>query len=104
MPKAFRLPEDARFKAVLNTDDRSAENALKNFRYIVAGVNHDALKVWADLWNELRDGVTPGGMVLPEINKGFKPSCGWPEFLEKFYLMKHYLDYIDRFCNASTTT
>jgi len=104
MRRTFQLPEDARLKAVLNTTDRSAESALKNFRYIVAAVNDDALKAWADLWNQLREGVTPGGMLLPEMGQGFTPSCGWAEFLEKLWLLKHYLDYIHRFCDASTAT
>ena len=103
MRNAYPLPEHARLKAVLNADDRSAESALKNFRYIVAAVNDDASKVWAELWSELRQGVTPGGMVLPTMSEGFTPSCGWAEFLEKFALLKHYLDYIHRFCDASTT-
>ncbi len=104
MSKTFRLPEDARLRGVLNTNDRSAQDALKNFRYIMASVNGDAQKVWADLWKELREGVTPGGVVLPEMSRGFTPSCGWTEFLEKFWLLKHYLDYIHRFCDASTAT
>ncbi len=103
MRSAFPLPEDARLREVLSTKDRSAESALKNFRYIVANVDSDAQKVWVDMWNELQEGVTPGGIVLPEMSKGFTPSCGWAEFLEKFFLLKHYLDYIHRFCDASTT-
>jgi hypothetical protein len=103
MRHTFQLPEDARLKGVLNTTDRSAESALKNFRYIVAAVNDDALKVWADLWNQFREGVTPGGIMLPEMSQGLAPSCGWAEFLEKFWLLKHYLDYIHRFCDASTS-
>lgn len=101
MPDTFRLPEDTRFERVLKADGRSAESALKNFRYVVNSVNDDALKVWTELWNELREGVTPGGVVLPAMSKGFTPSCGWPEFLEKTWLLKHYLDYIRRFCDAS---
>ncbi len=104
MRSALPLPEDSRLKEVLGTKDRSAESALKNFRYIVASVDGDAQKVWTEMWNELRKGVTPGGIVLPEMSEGFTPSCGWAEFLEKFYLLKHYLDYIHRFCDASTTT
>ena len=100
----FRLPEETRLKEVLKADGRSAERALKNFRYVVAAVNDDALTIWADLWKELQEGVTPGGIVLPQMSKGFTPSCGWPEFLEKFQLLKHYLDYTHRFCKASTTT
>jgi hypothetical protein len=104
MPNTFRLPEEARLREVLSTHDRSAERALKNFRYVVAAVNDDALRVWADLWKELREGVTPGGMVLPEMSRCFTPSCGWAAFLEKFWLLKHYLDYTHRFCDASTAT
>jgi len=102
MRDTFKLPEESRLRGVLNTENRSAESALKNFRYVVASVNGDAQKVWAELWNELRQGVTPGGIVLPKTEEGFTPSCGWPEFLEKMWLLKHYLDYIDRFCEAST--
>jgi hypothetical protein len=87
---------------VLNFDASDPERALKNFRYVVANVNDDALKVWADLWDEMHQSVTPGGMVLPEMSKGFVPPGGWPEFLEKFWLLKHYLDYIHSFCDAST--
>jgi len=104
MHNTFQLPEESRFKGVLSTKERTPESVLKNFRYVVASVDGDAQKVWADMWNELREGVTPGGIVLPEMNKGFTPSCGWAEFLEKFFLLKHYLDYIHRFCDASTTT
>ena len=102
MSETSQLPWEARLRGVLSFEQRPPERALKNFRYVVDAVNDDALKAWADLWNELRQAVTPGGMVLPEMNKGFVPSCGWPEFLEKFYLLKHYLDYIHRFCDASS--
>lgn len=104
MHNTFQLPQEDRLRGVLNTKDRSAESALKNFRYVVASVNDDAQKVWEELWNELREGVTPGGIVLPTMSEGFTPSCGWPEFLEKMWLLKHYLDYIHRFCDASTST
>lgn len=100
---SLQLPEDESVHRLLNANDRSPDRALKNFRYIVASVNDDAAKVWAELWNELREGVTPGGMVLKEMSHGFTPSCGWAEFLEKFWLLKHYIDYIHRFCDASGT-
>jgi hypothetical protein len=57
----------------------------------------DALNVWAELWAELEGRVTSGVMVLPEAENGFKPSCGWPEFLEKMWVLKHYLDFTKRF-------
>jgi len=77
---------------------RPPERVLKDFRYVVGSVNDSALNVWAELWKELQGSVTPGGLVAPEMEEGFKPSCGWPEFLEKFWLLKHYLDYTRRFC------
>lgn len=102
MSKRFRLPEEIRFSLEPEPPAQSPERALKNFRYIVASVNDDALKAWADLWEQLKDGVTPAGMVLPAMQQGFKPSCGWAEFLEKFWLLKHYLDYTHRLCKAQS--
>ncbi len=105
MSDTSQTPRQARLRGVLNFDssdpESDPERTLKNFRYVVANVNDDALKVWADLWNEMRQSVTPGGMVLPEMSKGFVPPGGWPEFLEKFWLLKHYLDSIHSFCDAS---
>lgn len=97
MSKGFRLPQDDRLHGM--SQATGAENrALKNVRYVIGSVNEDALKVWAELWEQLHDGVTPDGMVLPQMQQGFTPACGWPEFLEKFWLLKHYLDYVHRFC------
>jgi hypothetical protein len=102
MAHGFRLPEEVRFgidpEAVEAIE--SSDRALKSFRYVVASVDEDALKAWNDLWEQLKNGVTPAGMVLPEMEQGFMPACGWGEFLEKFWLMKHYLDYIHRFCKS----
>lgn len=74
------------------------ERKLKNFCYVVGSVNESALSVWAELWQQLRPCITTNGLITPEMEQGFKPSCGWAEFLEKFWLLKHYLDYIHRFC------
>ena len=104
MSNESQLSANVRLNDVLKANGRSADRALKNFRYVVATVNDDALRVWSDLWGEFQEVVTPGGMVLPKAKEGFTPSCGWPEFLEKLWLLKHYLDCIHRFCNASTTT
>jgi len=87
-----------RISKALESTSVSGDRALRNFRYVVASVNDSALAVWAELWNELRGSVTTNGTVTPEMEEGFKPACGWPEFLEKLWLLKHYLDYIHRFC------
>jgi hypothetical protein len=36
-------------------------------------------------------------MILPDAERGFVPECGWPEFLEKIWLLRHYVDYTKRF-------
>jgi len=96
MSKEFQV--ENRITELAGVGGSSPERVLKNFRYVVASINDDALKTWADLWKELEQGVTPGGMVLPDMSKGFAPGCGWAEFLEKFWLLKHYLDYTHRLC------
>ena len=76
--------------------------ALKQLDHLlkVAGsITQDANKTWADIWGELRRLTTGSGLVVPEAGKGFVPECGWPEFLEKFWLLKHYLDSIQRICD-----
>jgi hypothetical protein len=76
------------------------EEKLKHFKNITSAVLKDALNTWAELWNELDNSVVHGYLVTPEAEKGFKPACGWPEFLEKMWLLKHYLDYAKRSCDA----
>jgi hypothetical protein len=100
MPPRFQLPDEMALE--LDTEPiETSDRALKNFRYVVAAVDEQAQRVWADIWEQLKGGVTPAGMVLPEVGqKGFQPSCGWPEFLEKFWLLKHYLDYMHRFAKG----
>ena len=68
---------------------------------VVASVNDGALRAWAELWEGLKPGVTPAGFVLPQMQAGFKPSCGWADFLENLWLLKHYLDYTSRFCKGA---
>jgi hypothetical protein len=87
-----------RVREALDDAGASRERALRNFRYVVASVNDSALSAWADLWNQLQGNVASNGMVTPGMEQGFSPACGWPEFLEKLWLLKHYLDYIHRFC------
>jgi hypothetical protein len=73
------------------------EGKFKHFQNILGVVLRDAQDTWADLWEELQDQVTDGVMVLPSAEEGFRPQCGWPEFLEKMWLLKHYIDHARRF-------
>ncbi len=65
---------------------------------VAESVARDANTTWAEIWGQFKPNVTPGGMILPRMQKGFVPACGWEEFLEKFWLLKHYLDSISRVC------
>lgn len=73
------------------------EGKFKHFRNILGVVLQDTQDTWAELWRELEGEVTHGVMILPSGEKGSQPRCGWPEFLEKMWLLKHYLDYAKRF-------
>lgn len=70
---------------------------MKHFRSVAGVVLQDAQDTWAELWKELQGKVTDGVMILPQAEGGFNPDCGWPEFLEKMWRLKHYLDYARRF-------
>ena len=117
MPERPPVSGENRLVAESGDIHASPEGALRSFRYVVASVNDSALVVWAELFKELQgcvatNGVaTPAsepkelqgytatnGMVASAKEQGFAPSCGWAEFLEKLWLLRHYLDYIHHFC------
>lgn len=98
MSKEFPMQVENGQSGSAGVGGSSPERVLKNFRYVTASVNEDALRTWAELWKELEPIATASGQVLPEGESGLAPSCGWPEFLEKFWLLKHYLDYTHRLC------
>jgi len=85
---------DRFLKSMHETPVSQAEHLLK----VAESVNQDAANTWAELWAQFKPHVTPGGMVTAEMQKGFVPACGWPEFLEKMWLLKHYLDSVGRIC------
>ncbi len=76
----------------------TALTQLDHLLKVAGSITQDANKVWAEMWAEYKHLTTGGGMVVPEAKEGFVPQCGWPEFLEKFWLLKHYLDSIQRIC------
>jgi len=68
---------------------------LRNFKNVTNNLIQDALTVWADLWAELEGRVDPDATTCG-TNSRFEPSCGWTEFLEKMWVLKHYLDFVKR--------
>ena len=72
---------------------------LDHLLKVAGSVSQDANKVWAEIWGELKRLTAGGDTIVPEAEAGFVPECGWPEFLEKVWLLKHYLDSIQRICD-----
>lgn len=83
----------------LDSSKLSPQAELRHYRHVTGSLLREALDKWAELWEEFQSQVTSGVMVLPEAQKGFKPQCGWPEFLEKMWQLKFYLDSAKRFCD-----
>jgi hypothetical protein len=77
------------------------EEKFKHFRNVTGVVLQEAEDAWAELWRELQGGIVDGVMILPEAEKGFTPKCGWPELLEKMWVLKHKLDYARRYCDGT---
>jgi hypothetical protein len=75
----------------------SAQVELTHFRNVTNNVVQDALNVWSDIWAELEGDVACGAAVAPQDEKGFTPSCGWPEFLEKMWVLRQNLAFLSRF-------
>ncbi len=65
---------------------------------VAESVTLEANRLWAEMWGELKPYVTPGGVILSDLQKGFVPACGWSEFLERFWLLKSHLDSVVRIC------
>jgi hypothetical protein len=75
----------------------SPQVELTHFRNVTNSVTQDALNVWSEIWGELEGDVACGAAVAPEDGKGFTPSCGWPAFLEKMWVLRQNLDFLARF-------
>lgn len=76
------------------------EEKIRHFQNVTEAVLDDALGTWTEIWREFQGTVTDAYLVLPEAEKGFKPECGWSEFLEKVWLLKHYIDYAREYSRA----
>jgi hypothetical protein len=97
MSESIRLLKYDREQAPEAGGASPSAGELAHFRSVTSSVMQDALGLWADVWAELQDGVAHGVAIGPEAEKGFRPSCGWSEFLEKLWLLRHHLDFMDRF-------
>ena len=76
------------------SEGSSSATDLKDFKNVTNRLIEDALAVWADMWAELEGRVEPD--AASEADGKFEPSCGWTEYLEKMWVLKHYLDFVKR--------
>lgn len=102
MNERFRLAFGQAERELLEPRRFSSQTELRHCKNVTSKLVQEALDMWADLWSEFQDRVTCGVMVLPQADRGFKPQCGWPEFLEKMWQLKFYLDSVKRFCEQSS--
>lgn len=91
-------PGKANFKNMNGqVDSQKSSNVpeLQEFKNVTNNLVQDALTVWADLWAELEGQVEPDGQTCIK-DETFEPSCGWNQYLEKMWVLKHYLDFVKR--------
>ena len=75
------------------------EEMLMHFKAVMSSMTQDAQVVWTEILEELEGAVGPGVAISSKAKEeGFVPTCGWGEFMEKFWLLKHYLDHANRLC------
>ncbi|GAB4346792.1 MAG: hypothetical protein Kow0099_28310 [Candidatus Abyssubacteria bacterium] len=77
-----------------------AERRLAHFRNVKGSILQEALDTWGEVWDQLQGSMTHGVLIDPEVEKNFEPECGWPELLEKIWLLRHHLDYAKRLCDG----
>lgn len=92
MPREFKILSGANENREASAKLLSAEETLLHVRNVTASLLNDATNTWADIWSELQD--------VSDAHKPFTPPCGWPDFLEKVWLLGHYLGYAKKFCEG----
>ena len=75
---------------------------MRHFQGVAASVMEEAQKLWEEIWVDLQDPRTPEEIIdgVP-LSESALPACGWPEFMDKIFLLGHYLDYTRRLCDGS---
>jgi hypothetical protein len=80
-------------------EDRAEEPSpvqLAHLLKVAQSVSGDARQAWTELWSEFRKQKQA---TNDSNDQGFEPSCGWSSFFEKFWLLKHHIDNIERICD-----
>jgi len=87
-----RVGEDA------DPEEAAAQRRLRDLRYLIAAIDAEAIEAWSSLWRELPEVDSEGDPAGSSPGGAFEPPGGWPKFVERFWLLKHYLDSIHRLC------
>jgi hypothetical protein len=82
------VDEKGKLVAALGTPDQR----LRHVRNVTNSICRQALRAWADLWEQMQGTVVDGVLVAPEAGEGWHPPCGWPAFLEKMWILRSTLE------------
>jgi hypothetical protein len=85
------------FQQGIAPQEPPADTDLQSFKNVTNNLMQDALNVWADLWAELECHADSDDPMQPRSDGAFEPSCGWTQFLQKMWTLRHYLDFAKRF-------
>ncbi|VBB44182.1 conserved hypothetical protein [uncultured Desulfatiglans sp.] len=96
MEKQLRLVRSARTEQGAAHRELSPEERQRHFRNVMGSLIQGAQDSWGDIWQEFQGNVVENVVVHPSAREGFTPACGWPEFLEKMWILKHHLDHAKR--------
>ncbi|MFC1762370.1 hypothetical protein ACFL6U_09855 [Planctomycetota bacterium] len=94
MPESS-LPIDSNTTHEVTASQRFfAAEDLQGFKHATNDVMQDAINVWDELWAELESQKVAEGEVA--ATAAFVPSCGWPEFLQKMWVLRNHLNFVKR--------
>jgi hypothetical protein len=75
---------------------------LRHVRNVTHSICRQALGTWSDLWEQMRGTVVEGVLIAPDAAGGWCPPCGWPEFLEKMWVLRSTLECAARFTDPTS--
>jgi hypothetical protein len=102
------MPESPDLKKTkADLEDSAAPRQLsltefQDFKHVTNGLVQDAINVWDELWAELDDTGEPGALI--KLESGFEPSCGWTEYLQKMWTLRHTLNFAKKYSRQSSET
>jgi len=100
MDRKFTILDGGVHKAQSRDKDVPIEKMMMHFRNVSGSLMQDALDTWGEIWDQMQGSLTHGVMIVPQAENDFRPECGWPEFLERLWLLRHQIDHAKRICEG----